>query len=112
MIDVVFKDEVLVAFFASIGIVFSMVLLVPALKYNGDITEERCQKANISYELFETIVETTDKDEYDVYIIMKQAAAANMDLYEAVMLIDPDLTQQEAAAIVQISDYKQSKGDN
>jgi hypothetical protein len=35
-----------------------------------------------------------------------------MDLYEAVMLIDPDLTQQEAAAIVQISDYKQSKGDN
>jgi hypothetical protein len=93
------------------GFTLSIVLLASTIKYNP-ITEERCRNANISYELFKTLVETTDKDEYDVYVIMKQAAAADMDLYEAVMLIDPDLTQQEAAAIVQISDYKQSKGDN
>jgi hypothetical protein len=96
---------------AFLGFILSMILLCAVSKYNS-ITEEKCQKANISYELFKTIVETTGKDEYDVYVIMKHAAAADMDLYEAVMLIDPDLTQQEAAAIVQISDYKQSKGDN
>jgi hypothetical protein len=97
--------------FALSGLTLSIVLLASTMKYSP-ITEERCRNANISYELFETIVKITGKDKYDVYVIMRQAAVADMDLYEAVMLIDPDLTQEEAAAIIQISDYKQSKGDN
>jgi hypothetical protein len=63
---------------------------------------------NVSQELVNTIVETTGKSYHDVYYFLKYAGAADMDLIEAITTIDPDLTKEEAAAIIQISDYKQN----
>jgi hypothetical protein len=69
--------------------------------------ESQCKDNSISYTLVQTIAEETGEKEEDVYTVCKYAAAADMDLYELVLLIDPDLTEDEAQHIVLISDLRQ-----
>jgi hypothetical protein len=73
----------------------------------SDEVKNLCEENSISYTFVQTVAEGTGEDEKDVYTVCKYAAAADMDLYELVLFIDPDLTEDEAKAIVTLSDLKQ-----
>jgi hypothetical protein len=73
--------------------------------------QNMCKNNAISYELVETIAQATGECEHDIAYFLKYAAGAEMDLYDAVSIIDPDLSNEEVTAIVKMSDLRQ-KGDN
>lgn len=49
---------------------------------------------------------------YDIKYILARAAAAEMEISDALHMIDPDITEEEAAAIIKYSDTLQNKKDN
>jgi hypothetical protein len=80
----------------------------PATRFEDSI-KNQCKDAHVSYELVESIADATDESEHDIVVFCKYAAGVDMDLVDAIMIIDPDLSEEEAAAIVTTSDLKQSK---
>ena len=73
--------------------------------------------SNVAPELIQSIekFENTKEDGasiYDIEYILSRAAAAEMEISDALHMIDPDITEEEAAAIIKYSDTLQNKKDN
>jgi Ca2+/H+ antiporter len=83
-------------------------VVTPTMRFE-DSVQRQCKDAHVSYELVESIADITGESEHDIIIFCKYAAGADMDLVDAIMIIDPDLSEEEAAAIVTMSDLKQNK---
>ena len=49
---------------------------------------------------------------YDIQYILSRAAAAGIEVSDALHMIDPDITEEEAAAIIRYSDTLQNKKSN
>lgn len=92
-----------------IGIISAWIAFAsPATRFEDSI-KNQCKDAHVSYELVESIADATGESEHDIVIFCKYAAGVDMDLVDAIMIIDPDLSEEEAAAIITTSDLKQSK---
>ena len=73
--------------------------------------------SNVAPELIYSVTEFENAKEngtsiYDIEYILSRAAAAEMEISDALHMIDPDITEEEAAAIIKYSDTLQSKKDN
>lgn len=68
-----------------------------------------CEKNAISYELVESISEYTGESTHDIAYFLKYAANAEVDLYDAIEIIDPSLSNEDITAIINFSDNKQNK---
>jgi predicted RND superfamily exporter protein len=108
--DIDNNDSIMGLLILIIGVTFFMMLASPVVQFE-DTIKKQCEEAHVSYELVESIADVTGKSEHDIVIFCKYAAVADMDLIDAIRTIDPDLSEEEAAAIVTTSDLKQSKED-
>lgn len=73
--------------------------------------------SNVAPELIQSIEKFENAKEdgasmYDIKYILARAAAAEMEISDAIHMIDPDITEEEAAAIIKYSDTLQNKKDN
>ena len=73
--------------------------------------------SNVAPELIYSVSEFENTKEdgasmYDIEYILSRAAAAGMEISDALHMIDPDITEEEAAAIIRYSNTLQNKKDN
>ena len=73
--------------------------------------------SNVAPELIYSVSEFENAKEdgasmYDIEYILSRATAAEMEISDALHMIDPDITEEEAAAIIKYSDTLQNKKDN
>ena len=73
------------------------------------VSQKECSDNHISYELVQTTAEFTDKTEKEVldfFIIMSNA---EVDSFDAVSYLAPELTDDEVLSIITAADIKQKK---
>lgn len=73
--------------------------------------------SNVAPELIQSIEKFENTKEngasiYDIEYILARAVDAEMEISDAIHMIDPDITEEEAAAIIRYSDTLQNKKDN
>ena len=73
--------------------------------------------SNVAPELIQSVEKFENAKEdgasiYDIEYILSRAAAAGMETSDALHMIDPDITEEEAAAIIRYSDTLRNKKDN
>ena len=77
-----------------------------------NVSQKECSDNHISYELVQTTAEFTDKTEKEVldfFIIMSNA---EVDSFDAVSYLAPELTDDEVLSIITAADMKQKKAGN
>jgi hypothetical protein len=94
-----------------LGMIFIFICIADMSSHYETKITLQCEDEGIAYELIESVSDVTGVSEHDVFYVFKYAAGADMDLIDAVLLIDPDLTEEQATAIITTSDLKQSKED-
>lgn len=70
--------------------------------------------SNVAPELIQSIEKFENTKEngastYDIEYILARAVDAEMEISDAIHMIDPDITEEEAAAIIKYSDTLQNK---
>ena len=73
--------------------------------------------SNVAPELIQSIEKFENTKEngasiYDIEYILARAVDAEMEISDALHMIDPDITEEEAAAIIKYSDTLQNKKSN
>lgn len=73
--------------------------------------------SNVAPELIQSIEKFENTKEngasiYDIEYILARAVDAEMEISDAIHMIDPDITEEEAAAIIKYSDTLQNKKSN
>ena len=73
--------------------------------------------SNVAPELIQSIEKFENTKEngasvYDIKYILVRAVDAGMEISDAIHMIDPDITEEEAAAIIKYSDTLQNKKSN
>lgn len=73
--------------------------------------------SNVAPELIQSIEKFENTKEngasiYDIKYILARAVDAEMEISDAIHMIDPDITEEEAAAIIRYSDTLQNKKSN
>lgn len=103
------KNRILYGFFVA-GLYFCLGMNLDNYLITPDTS-------NVAPELIQSIEKFENTKEngasiYDIEYILSRAAAAEMEVSDALHMIDPDITEEEAAAIIKYSDTLQNKKDN
>lgn len=101
------KEEVMSK--APLGIILiTIAFFIGGLSIQNSYVKNFCEAEHISYELVETVAEYTNISETQAAHVFS-AVDELMEPFEAIILLDDSLTEEDALAILTISDRKQAK---
>lgn len=101
-------------FFGVCLTIISFILCItsPELtKEKEQTAEEYCQINSISYILVDTTAEYTGFDEKEIAVIFKYASKNGLEIDEALLYIDKNLSENDIIAIVQMSFQREQQID-
>lgn len=79
-------------------------------KKSTQFTATFCEDNSISYDLVQTVAEYTGQSEQEIAYVFCAGAREQYEITDCIKFIDSDISEEEALAIIKISDNKQKEG--